>query len=203
MDHSPLLPIFVNVAGQPCLVVGGGPVAARKLRTLRRGGAAVTLVAPELDRRLAGELESLEVTYLARTFQDHDIDGMILVVAATDSQTLNAHIATLARARGIQVNVVNQPQRGSFMFPSVIDRDPVTIAISTGGRSPALARWLRDHLATMIPDRFGDLARLMGRYRDAVKRQFPRTDQRKRFWDRALHGQLSEFLFHNQPEKAA
>jgi len=203
VDQPILLPVFLNVRGRPCLVVGGGPVAARKLRALCRAGAVVTLVAPALDEGLAGEVTALAVTHLARDFRDSDLEGAALAVAATDSRSVNAHIAALATARGVHVNVVNQPERGSFIFPSVIDRHPVTIAISTGGRSPALARWLRGHLSAIIPDRFGELAELMGRYRDTVKRKYPRTAQRMRFWERALHGQLSELLFHNQPAKAA
>lgn len=203
MNQPPLLPVFVRIHDQHCLVVGGGRVAARKLRTLARAGARITVVAPELDDEVAREAESLHVTHVARAFQDSDITDCALVVAATDSVAVNEHIAALAREHRIPVNVVNQPEAGTFIFPSVVDRDPVTIAVSTGGRAPALARWLREHLETMIPDRFGDLARLIGRYRDAVKHKYPTVDGRRRFWERALHGQLSEFLFHNQPQQAA
>lgn len=203
MEQPPLLPLFIRIHGEPCLVVGGGRVAARKLRTLVRAGGRVTLVAPGLDTDLEHELASLGVTYIPREFRDDDITGQALVVAATDSLEVNRRIADLARAKGTPVNVVNRPELGTFLFPSVVDRDPVTIAISTGGHSPALARWLRTHLETVIPDRFGELAILIGRYREAVKRKFPTVKQRMRFWERALHGQLSEFLFHNQPGKAA
>lgn len=203
MNQPPLLPVFVRIHDQHCLVVGGGRVAARKLRTLARAGARITVVAPDLDGEVARQAESLRVTHIARAFRDSDIADYALVVAATDSVPVNEHIAALARARRIPVNVVNQPEAGTFVFPSVVDRAPVTIAVSTGGRSPALARWLKAHLETMIPDRLGDLARLMGRYREAVKLKYPSIDGRRRFWERALHGQLSEFLFHNQPERAA
>lgn len=203
MEQSPLLPVFVRIQGQQCLVVGGGPVAARKLRTLARAGARITIVAPELDDQLAREMESLGATHLAREFRDGDIADYAMVVAATDSVDVNEHIAALARGNRIPVNVVNQPDAGTIVFPSVVDRDPVTIAVSTGGRSPALARWLKSHLETMIPDRLGELAALIGRYRETVKRKYPTVDERRRFWERALHGQLSEFLFHNQPQKAA
>jgi len=203
MDHPPLLPVFVRIHDQPCLVVGGGAVAARKVRALVRAGGRVTVVAPRLNPSLARALETLGVEHLAREFLDDDVANQALIVAATDSVAVNEHVAGLARARRIPVNVVNQPEAGSFIFPSVVDRDPITIAVSTGGRSPALARWLKRHLEIMIPDRFGDLARLIGRYRDTVKRRFPTLDERRRFWERALHGQLSEFLFHNQPERAA
>jgi len=203
MNQVPLLPVFIRIHDQPCLVVGGGAVAARKVRTLARAGARVTVVAPELDDALAKELESPAVTHIARAFQDGDIAHCALVVAATDSVGVNEHVAALARDNGIPVNVVNQPEAGTFIFPSVVDRDPVTIAVSTGGRSPALARWLKGHLETMIPDGLGELARLIGRYRETVKSKYPTVEARRRFWERALHGQLSEFLFHNQPHKAA
>lgn len=183
-------------------MVGGGRVAARKLRTLARAGALITLVAPQLDAELAGDLGTLSVSHVAREFRDDDVRDYALVVAATDSTAVNERVAELARERGIPVNVVNRPELGSFIFPSVVDREPVTIAVSTGGRAPALARWLRGHLEAIVPDRFGALAELIGRYRNAVKLKYPAAGDRRRFWERALHGQLSEFLFHNQPRKA-
>lgn len=203
MDRAPLLPVFIRVHDQHCLVVGGGAVAARKVRTLARAGARITIIAPELSDELMHEPARPDVTHINRTFKDNDISGYALVVAATDSVTVNERIAELARAKRIPVNVVNRPEAGTFIFPSVVDRDPVTIAVSTGGRSPALARWLKRHLETMIPQQLGELARLIGRYREAVKRKYPSVDGRRRFWERALHGQLSEFLFHRQPQKAA
>jgi uroporphyrin-III C-methyltransferase/precorrin-2 dehydrogenase/sirohydrochlorin ferrochelatase len=199
---QPLLPLFFRLHDRPCLVVGGGRVAARKLRTLARAGAVITVVAPELDPELAADAGALAITHVAREFRDHDMTEYALVVAATDSVEVNEHIAALARNRGIPINVVNRPESGTFIFPSVVDRDPVTIAVSTGGRAPALARWLRGHLETIIPDRFGALAELIGRYREAVKVKYPTPGERRRFWERALHGQLSEFLFHNQPRRA-
>jgi len=198
-----MLPIFLRVRDQACLVVGGGGVAARKVRSLARAGARVTIVAPELDAGLAAELGQLGAAHLAREFSDDDLAGCELAVAATGSVEVNERIARLAKGRRIPVNVVNRPESGTFIFPSVVDRDPVTIAVSTGGRSPALARWLKEHLEIMIPGRFGDLARLIGRYRETVKARYPTPEARRRFWERALHGQLSEFLFHNQPRKAA
>lgn len=203
MNHPSLLPIFIHIHNRRCLVVGGGRVAARKLRTLARAGANITLVAPQLDTVLARSVDALAVTHISREFEDSDVSDYALVVAATDSLTINERIAGLAKGKGIPVNVANQPELGTFIFPSVIDREPVTIAVSTGGSSPALARWLRGHLETIIPDRFGELARLIACYRETVKRKYPTVSQRMRFWERALHGRLSEFLFHNQPRKAA
>lgn len=203
MEQPPLLPLFLRMHDQPCLVVGGGAVAARKVRTLARAGARVTLVAPELDADLDRQLAETAVEHVARRFRDEDIDGQELVVAATDSLEVNRRIADLAKGRGIPVNVVNRPELGNVIFPSVVDRQPVTIAISTSGRSPALARWLRRHLETVIPDRFGELADVVGRYREVVQRKYPTVAERRRFWERALHGRLSEFLFHRQPRKAA
>lgn len=202
MDQ-PLFPVFLRLQHRRCLVVGGGRVAARKARMLIRAGAVITVVAPVLDQALADAADSGAVTHLRREFRDDDVSDQALVVAATDSNEVNERVAALAGQRGIPVNVADRPELGTCLFPSVVDRRPVTIAVSTGGRSPALARWLREHLETMIPDRFGELADLIGRYREAVKRKYPTPAQRHRFWERALHGQLSEFLFHNQPSRAA
>ncbi|MGA8261987.1 MAG: siroheme synthase CysG [Arenicellales bacterium] len=199
----PFLPVFLRVRGQRCLIVGGGRVAGRKLRTLARAGAAITLVAPRLDPDVAAQIDTLGVVHRRREFRDDDIADCTLAVAATDSEAVNAHVADIGRTRGIPVNVANRPELGTFIFPSVVDRDPVTIAVSTGGRSPALARWLRGHLEAVIPGRIGEMATLLGHYRPLVRRRYPSPELRRRFWERALQGQLSELLFHNQPQKAA
>jgi len=198
-----LLPVFLRVAGRPCLVVGGGVVAARKLPALARAGARVTVIAPDLHPDLVAVLRSCGAVHRQREFRDSDIEDQALVVAATGSVAVNDRVAALADARRIPVNVVNHPGTGTVVFPSVVHRDPVTIAVSTGGRSPALARWLRRHLETVIPDRFGDLADLIAAYRERVRRRYTDFGERRRFWERALHGPLSDCLFHNQPDKAA
>ncbi|WP_295385654.1 siroheme synthase CysG [uncultured Thiodictyon sp.] len=196
------LPIFQSVTGKPCLVVGGGATAQRKLGSLLRAGAAVTLVAPSLTEDLARLAAAGEFTHLARPFAPADIAGMRLAIAATDDRAVNGQIAALATAQDILVNVVDDPDACTFLLPSVIDRDPVVIAVSTGRSSPALARLLRTRLESMIPAGYGRLGDLCAHYRDRVKARYSNPDDRRRFWDRVLAGPAAERIFAGQMDAA-
>jgi uroporphyrin-III C-methyltransferase/precorrin-2 dehydrogenase/sirohydrochlorin ferrochelatase len=190
-----LLPIFLDIKSRPCLVVGGGDVAARKVASLLRAGAAVRVVSPRLNEALGRQAEAGDIVHVARPFEDADIDGMRLIIAATADREVNRRISRLADARGIPVNVVDQPQDCSFLLPSVIDRSPVVVAVSTTKASPVLARLLRTRLESMIPAGYGRLAELCARYRDAVKERFSDQRDRRRFWDRVLQGGVAERVF--------
>ncbi|WP_295441710.1 siroheme synthase CysG [uncultured Thiodictyon sp.] len=192
------LPIFQSVTGKPCLVVGGGAIAQRKLGSLLRAGAAVTLVAPRITADLVRMGAAGEFRHLARPFERADIAGMRLVIAATDDRAVNGCIAELATAQDIPVNVVDDPDACTFLLPSVIDRNPVVIAVSTGRASPALARLLRTRLESMIPAGYGRLGELCARYRDRVKTRLPEVHARRRFWDRVLAGPVAERVFAGQ-----
>jgi uroporphyrin-III C-methyltransferase/precorrin-2 dehydrogenase/sirohydrochlorin ferrochelatase len=199
MDY---LPIFLKVADLPCLVVGGGKVAARKVAMLKRAGASITIVSPEL----CDELQSLSaqgaVVHVTRVFQATDLSGCVLVIAATDDESVNRTVSTLAKSHHIPVNVVDNPDLCSFIVPSMIDRSPVQIAVSTGGASPVLARLLRSRLESFIPAAYGRLARLVDEYRLLVKQRFSNTDQRRYFWESILQGRVAELLFAGHDEKA-
>lgn len=196
------LPIFLPITDQPCLVVGGGDVAARKAEQLIHAKAQLTVIAPIISARLSRAAEQHACKLIQKDFADTDLAGMKLVIAATDNRELNLRIADLARAENILVNVVNQPEAGSFIMPSVIDRDPVTIAISTGGTSPVLARLLRARLETMIPASYGRLASLVARFRQKAIKQFPDIGQRRRFWEQVLQGKVAELLYAGQEQRA-
>ncbi|MGH8391606.1 MAG: siroheme synthase CysG, partial [Pseudomonas sp.] len=135
------------------------------------------------------------------TFSPEDLEGAWLVIAATDDADLNRTISNLAHTRNILVNVVDNPALCSFIMPSIIDRPPVQIAISTGGASPILARLLRARLETMIPAAYGRLALLTAQFREQVRERLPNTNKRRRFWEKVLHGPVAEMLFAGQ-EKA-
>jgi uroporphyrin-III C-methyltransferase/precorrin-2 dehydrogenase/sirohydrochlorin ferrochelatase len=175
MDY---LPIFLKVEDRPCLVVGGGKVAARKVSLLMRAGAAITTVSPALGDELRVLLEQGAITHVARDFQNTDLDDCVLVIAATDDEAVNRSVSELANSRRIPVNVVDSPDLCSFIMPSIIDRSPVQIAVSTGGASPVLARLLRSRLESYIPAAYGRLAKLVDEYRQRVKQRFTTTDQR-------------------------
>jgi uroporphyrin-III C-methyltransferase/precorrin-2 dehydrogenase/sirohydrochlorin ferrochelatase len=192
------LPIFQDVRGQPCLVVGGGATAARKVSSLRRAGAAVTIVSPTLAETLASRAAAGEFTYLERHFEPSDLLGHRLVVAATDDRAVNHQVAVLAREHEIPVNVVDDPDACTFLLPSIVDRSPVIVAISTGKASPVLARLLRTRLESIIPAGYGRLGALCARYRDRVKARFSALPDRRRFWDRVLEGAVAERIFAGQ-----
>ncbi|EXJ16770.1 siroheme synthase CysG [Imhoffiella purpurea] len=197
-----LLPIFLDLQGKPCLVVGGGTTAARKVGSLTRSGAAVSLVAPTLCETLERKAAAGELRYLARHFEPEDLPGNRLVIAATDERDTNRRIARLAGELDIPVNVVDDPDACTFLLPSIVDRSPVTVAVSTGKASPVLARLLRTRLESLIPAGYGRLAELSGRYRDRVKERFADQRDRRRFWDRVLQGAVAERIFAGQFEEA-
>ncbi len=195
-------PVFLILEKRPCLVVGGGVIAARKTRQLLKAGAKVTIVAIELDESLLELKQTQQIIHLEKKYDESCLNGMTLAIASTNDETLNLTIAEQAKSRNIPVNVVDNPGAGTFIMPSVVDREPVMIAISTGGASPVLARLLRARLETMIPSSYGKLAGLISRFRDQVKKQFPKIRERRRFWEHVLQGAVAEMLYAGQDKRA-
>jgi uroporphyrin-III C-methyltransferase / precorrin-2 dehydrogenase / sirohydrochlorin ferrochelatase len=188
------LPIFLNLKGRPCAVIGGGDVAARKVALLLEAGAQVTVTSPELCEPLAELAGAGRIAHRAEAFSPAALEGIAVAIAATDDRPVNAEVSRLAQAQRIPVNVVDDPELCSFILPAIVDRSPVVIAVSTGGASPVLARLLRAHLETLIPAAYGELARLAQRFRDRVKRALPQP-QRRPFWERVYHGPIAELVF--------
>ena len=188
------LPIFMNVKGENCLVVGGGKIASRKVFMLLRAGAKVSVVSPELCQDLTIRKDEGEINHINRLFEDGDLDNCKIIIAATDDEKINSHVYQLAKSKNIPVNVVDAPDLCSFIVPSIIDRNPVQIAISTGGASPVLARLLRSRLETFIPAAYGRLAKLVESYREKVKTKFSNTDEIRTFWEKILEGPVADNL---------
>jgi uroporphyrin-III C-methyltransferase/precorrin-2 dehydrogenase/sirohydrochlorin ferrochelatase len=195
------LPIFLDIRGQPCLIVGGGEVAARKSALLLRAGARVTVLAPALSAAFEADLAAARIAHRATSFRDEDLEGFSVAIAATGDDTVNRAVAAAARARRIPVNVVDQPALCSFILPSVIERAPLVVAVSSGGASPVLARLLRARLESLIPAGYGRLAVLAGAFRDRVKARF-RPPERRRFWERVLQGPIAELVFSGRDAEA-
>lgn len=196
------LPIFMNIRDQRCLVVGGGEIAARKTALLQEAGADILIVSPSLSSSLAEQQAQGRVAYREGTFQATDLDGVVLVIAATDDQAVNRQVSELARARALPVNVVDNPELCSFIVPSIIDRSPVQIAVSTGGASPVLARLLRTRLESLIPSAYGRLATMVDGFRDRVKARFSDVNARRNFWELVLEGRIAELVFAGKDEDA-
>lgn len=188
------LPIFLAIREQPCLVVGGGEVAARKTALLLRAGGRVTVLAPALSTAFDDYLAEGKVTHRAANFRGEDVADYALVIAATNDDAVNRSVADSAKARRIPVNVVDQPALCSFIMPSIIDRAPVIVAVSSGGASPVLARLLRARLESLIPAGYGRLATLVASFRNHVKARF-KPVERRRFWERVLQGPIAELVF--------
>ncbi|MBI5040289.1 MAG: uroporphyrinogen-III C-methyltransferase [Gammaproteobacteria bacterium] len=189
------LPVFLKLDGQPCLVVGGGTVAARRVTLLRKAGGHVTVVAPELSSELAELASTGVIAHRARRFEAADLNGMRVVIGATDVAEVNAEVSRLAQARSLPVNVVDNPELCSFIVPSILDRSPVLVAVSTGGASPVLARQLRTRMETLIPSAYGRLAAMIEEYREPAKQRFADADTRRRFWEEVLESPVAELVF--------
>ena len=193
---------FLDLRGKPALVAGGGPVAALKVETLLRSGAKVAVVAPELCARLT-ELALLgSIRHEAKRFQPGDLVGAEIAIAATDDPAVNEALSVAGRALHIPVNVADNAALSSFIMPSVVDRPPLQIAISSGGAAPVLARKLRTLIEAAVPFAYGRLAALAGRLRTPSKRRFPDPEARRRFWEKVFDGPIAE-LFMAGNEKAA
>ncbi len=199
MDY---LPIFIAIRNKPCVVVGGGEIAARKVSLLRQAGAKVTVVAPSLGEALAREVAAGTVSYRAGEFVSADLEGATLVIAATDNEAVNRQVAAAAEARRIPINVVDSPELCSFVMPAIIDRSPLVLAVSSGGAAPVLARLLRARLESLIPASYGRLATLAGKFRDQVKKRFTRSADRRIFWEKILQGPIAEMVYSGQDAAA-
>jgi uroporphyrin-III C-methyltransferase/precorrin-2 dehydrogenase/sirohydrochlorin ferrochelatase len=186
------LPVFLNLKEKKCLVVGGGDVAVRKASILLQAGATLRVVAPILN-------ESFQLPpgneHIAERFQLSHLDGMTLVIAATDDAAVNEHVSREARQRNIPINVVDNPGLCTFIMPAILDRSPLLVAFSTGGASPVLARLLRGKLETLIPQAYGRLAAFAERFRNTVKQRIDTSSQRRIFWEDVLDGAVAEKVF--------
>ena len=187
-------PLFLDIAGKPVLLVGGGAIAARKFALLKDAGAKVTVVAPELGDELSAALERAEFIHVPRPFAAQDLDGKWLAVAATNDRAVNARVSEVAGGARIPCNVVDDRELSSFIMPAIIDRSPVQIAVSTGGTSPVLARLIRERLETLLDGSLGTLAAFADRWRGAIKQKFADIGARRRFLSWMLTGPVAASL---------
>jgi len=196
------LPIFMKLQDRQCVVIGGGEVAARKVTMLLKAEAQVEVIAPELHHELSDMLAAGRINHRIAEFEPGQLRGACLVIAATDDEVVNEAVSAQAKALNIPVNVVDAPDLCTFTMPSIVDRSPVVIAISSSGSAPVLARMLRARLETLIPASYGRLASLAADFRDAVKQRYATTQQRRIFWEKILGGPIAEMVFSGQEENA-
>ena len=197
-----LLPLFIDIKDKPCLIAGGGKIAARKLKMLCKAEASVTVIAPAICDEIKSLCENHSITLHQRKFSDSDIGNQRLIIAATSDVSLNKHISNLAKENDILVNVADDFKRGDVVLPSVIDRSPIQIAVTTGGASPVLARLLRRNLERCTPSAYGSLASLVEKYRQEASNTIQDGDSRRRFWEEVLQGPISEMVLAGKVEEA-
>ncbi|MGO1765956.1 MAG: siroheme synthase CysG [Advenella sp.] len=185
-------PLFANLTGRPVLVVGGGTVAERKAHALLDAGACVHLAAPQLTSQLQSWVDQGKVWLRGSHFDATWLDDVFLAVAATDDAAINKAVSDAAEARKKLVNVVDNPQLCSYIVPSIIDRSPVQIAISSNGTAPVLIRQLRQQLEAQIPQQLGNMAQIAGRWRDIVKKRLGSLSERRRFWESLFSSRFAD-----------
>ena len=188
MDY---FPIFLRLAGEPVLVVGGGEVAARKVDLLLRASAQVRVVAPELVPGLAERAAAGDIVHLTAEFRPEHLDGVRLAIAATDKHAINAWVARQAERRNIPVNVVDDRELSRFIVPAIVDRSPVVVAVGSSGDAPVLTRRLRERLESFLPQTLGALAKLAGKLRPTIKARIENPARRRRFWENFFDSTLA------------
>jgi uroporphyrin-III C-methyltransferase/precorrin-2 dehydrogenase/sirohydrochlorin ferrochelatase len=196
------LPVCLRLQDTPVVLIGGGTVATRKARLLLRAGANVTVVSPEISAELEQLLADNGGVWQQSRYQETDLHGKKLVVAATPDRATNEQIYQHAMGLALPVNVVDAPELCSFIFPSIIDRDPLLIAITSSGKSPVLARILRRKIEAMVPAAYGRLAEFAGRFRQMVKEHIPQDTRRRLFWEQAMDGTLAEQVLAGREQQA-
>ena len=187
MDY---LPVFLKLRSASAVIVGGGRIAGRKADLLLRSGARITVIAPELHADLRERVARGELSHLARTFIPAHLDGANLAIAATGRKDINSEVSAAARERGVPVNVVDDAALSTFIFPAIIDRSPLLVAVGSAGHAPVLARWVREQIEAILPAGLGALARFMGERRRRVQRSLGAA-ARRAFWERVVRGKAS------------
>ncbi len=203
MDY---LPIFTDLRSKPVLVIGGGGVALRKVRLLQQAGADVTVIAPAIDDGFNALPRYDDIMLIGEVFSaamhQHLIRRSVLVIAATNDDDVNHQVYQLCERLNVLANVVDDPANSRFIFPSIIDRSPIMVAVSSGGSAPVLVRRLRERLEATLPRYLGPLASLIGRYRPVVKKTFSQLSQRRGFWERLLSSPVVSLLQQEKSEEA-
>tara|TARA_R110001592_G_scaffold82341_2_gene243889 strand:+ start:9843 stop:11246 length:1404 start_codon:yes stop_codon:yes gene_type:complete len=184
-------PIFLTVQDRPVLIAGGGEAAARKLRLLLKAGARVTVVAPDANDEILDLVEAGDIDWRARAFWPGDLAGAVLAYGATGIDAVDRQVSDTARRAGVPVNVVDRPELSDFITPAIIDRAPITVAVSSGGTAPVLARGVKAAIERLLHPNLGALALFAERFRGAVKAVVPAGRARLHFWDAFFDGPIA------------
>jgi uroporphyrin-III C-methyltransferase/precorrin-2 dehydrogenase/sirohydrochlorin ferrochelatase len=197
-----LLPIFLNIRDRKCVIVGGGEIAFRKASLLCRAGARLHIQAEQVSDEMRALCDANGFTVSVAAYSSECLEDATLVVAATDDLAVNTAVSVDAKLNNIPVNVVDQPSLCTFIVPSIVDRSPIVIAISSSGSSPVLIRKLKELNESLVPGNIGELATLFKSYRQRVKDKFSSFDDRLRFWEQVVDSEVAELVYSGQTENA-
>jgi siroheme synthase-like protein len=195
-------PIAVDLTGKTVLVVGGGEVALRKVERLAEYNARVIVVAPEVVPEMMTMAEAGKIELKRNRYSATDLAGVLMVIAATDDQDVNRRVADEARGLNILVNVVDVPELCSFIVPASVKRGDLTISINTAGKSPALAKMVREKCEDMFGEYYGDLTDLLGELREMAKAQISSQPEREKLFTSILNSEVPDLIRKGQREQA-
>ena len=194
MRPEPYYPLFADLLGRRCVVIGGGLIAQRKVTTLLDYGARITVVSPAATSRLKRYARQGKIRLVSRRFKTGDLDGAWLAYAATDDPAINTLVFRTAERHRIFTNVVDKPPLCSFIAPAMFKRGPMIVAVSTGGASPSLAKRVRDDMARLVGGHYAPMLRLLGGLRETAKRALPRYGDRKKYFDQVVRGRVFQLV---------
>ncbi|HJW93607.1 MAG TPA: bifunctional precorrin-2 dehydrogenase/sirohydrochlorin ferrochelatase [Thermoanaerobaculia bacterium] len=194
MKRFPYYPIYLDIEERNVVIVGGGNVCARKAETMMKYGARVTIVSPEFTDEIEQWARDGALAIKRKPYETADIEGANIVIASTDDQHVNEQIAADCRARRIPVNVVDVTPLCEFIVPAIIEKGSIQIAVSTGGKSPALARTLKEDLQRAIGPEYAEVNDVLGSLREEAKKVLPTDVDRKRFFDAIIANGILDML---------
>lgn len=198
----PYFPLFLQLSGRPVVVFGGGAVAERKINSLLAAGAKVTVVAPKLTKNLEALVKENQLQHLHRSYHREDLSGYILVFAATNDELTNAQIAREAGEKGLLVNVADKPELCNFILPSVLARGELLVAVSTSGKSPALAKKIREDLETYFGPEYEEYLQIIAQVRERARAEIPEESRREALFQTLLDSDLLKWLRNGERGKA-
>lgn len=198
----PYYPIFIDVENHDVLIIGGGAVCARKAEAMMRYGARVTVIAPEVTEEITSWAKKRRLRVRRKEYEAADLNGASIVIASTDDPRINERIARDCRRRKIPVNVVDVTHLCEFIVPAIVQQGSIQLAVSTGGKSPALARTLKEDLQKFIGPEYAELNDFLGKLRPAAKKVLPTDADRKRFFDGILAKGVLQMLREGRRKEA-
>ncbi|QCI23944.1 uroporphyrinogen-III C-methyltransferase [Buchnera aphidicola (Macrosiphoniella sanborni)] len=195
-------PIFINLKSKNVLVIGGGEVAFNKIKLLLRSGAIINVISKKLCKDIQFLLNQKKINLLSNVFNVIYLKKIFLVISATNDIELNEYLFKICNERCLLLNVVDDTLKCSFIFPSIINRSPIILALSSGGTAPVLLRLLREKIEAILPMRLGDVATIAGKWRNVVKKHFSSLLERRRFWEKLFQGLFFEKILHGNKKQA-